>query len=71
MSRDEQGGIALHESSPTSHIGDQTAHDTEQDAVSNSNQAADDARVIASTRKRACVLVGSALSQLPIWGKLT
>lgn len=64
MTRNE--GISLRESLP-SDIGGQERHDTEQDA-SNLDQA--DPRQWESNMKRACVLVGSAILQLPIWGML-
>ena len=64
MTRNE--GISLRESLP-SDVGEQELHNTEQDA-SNLDQA--DSRRWESNRKRACVLVGSAILQLPIWGRL-
>ena len=58
--------ISLRESLP-SDVGEQEAHNTLQDA-SNLDQA--DSRIWESKTKRACVLVGSAILQLPIWGRL-
>lgn len=57
--------ISLRESLPPD-VGEQDGHNIEQ-AASNPNQA--DSRQWESTRKRACVLLGSAILQLPIWGK--
>jgi hypothetical protein len=65
MTRNES--ISLRESLP-SDIGEQEPHNTEQDA-SNLEQA--NSRQWESNRKRACVLVGSAILQLPIWGRLS
>ncbi|MCJ1410573.1 hypothetical protein MMC19_004659 [Ptychographa xylographoides] len=56
--------IALHDALP-SDIGDQEPHDTEQPA---SNLDPADSRLLETNRKRACVLAGSAILQLPIWG---
>lgn len=44
---------------------DRELHDAEQDAP---NLAQSDSRQRVLTRRRVCVLVGSAISQLPIWG---
>lgn len=57
-------GISLREPLPPD-VGEQEPHDTEQNAF-NLDQA--DSRLWESNRKRACVLVGSAILQLPIWG---
>jgi hypothetical protein len=65
MTRNE--GIFLHESMP-SDVGPEEHHDTEQNA-SHADQA--DSRQYESNRKRARVLVGVAILQLPIWGRLS
>lgn len=49
-------------------IGEQEPRIAEQD-TSNIDQA--DSRQWESSRKRACVLMGSAILQLPIWGELS
>ena len=60
-------GITLRESVP-SDVSEQEPYDTENDAA-NLDQA--DSRLWESKRKRFCVLVGSAMLQLPIWGRLS
>lgn len=60
-------GISLREPLPPD-VGGQEPQDTEQHAF-NLDQA--DSRQWESNRKRACVLVGSAILQLPIWGRLS
>ena len=59
--------ISLRESLPTD-TGEREAHDIEQD-TSNLEQA--NSRQWDSSGKRARVLVGSAILQLPIWGRLS
>lgn len=63
MSRNED--ITLRNSLPSNAGGGEPHEDTEQDA-SNLNEI--DSRQYESSRKRACVLLGSAILQLPIWG---
>lgn len=65
MTRNED--ISLRESLPSG-VGEQQPHDIEPEA-SNLDEA--DSRQWESHRKRACVLVGSAILQLPIWGRLS
>ena len=60
--------IALRESRPSGLELDTDSHDTEQNMASHSQS---DMRQWESKRKRASVLAGSAISQLPIWGKFT
>ena len=57
-------GVSLREPRP-SDDGEQEPYDTEQDAI-DLDQV--DSRLMESNRKRVCVLVGSAMLQLPIWG---
>lgn len=64
MSQNED--IVLREEPPTGR-GSSTVSGTEHD-VPNLDQL--DSRQGESHRKRACVLIGSAILQLPIWGKL-
>ena len=55
---------------PLSEVGDhEEPHDTEREA-SNFEEEEVDPRQWESSRTRACVLVGSAILQLPIWGTL-
>ena len=56
--------ISLHESAPP-YAGEQELHDLEHDA-SSPDQA--NSRRRESKTTRICVLVGSAILQLPIWG---
>ncbi len=65
MTRNES--ISFRDSLP-SDIGEQEPHGTELDAT-DLDQA--DSRPLESNRKRFCVLVGSAMLQLPIWGRLS
>ncbi|KFY33007.1 hypothetical protein V495_08525 [Pseudogymnoascus sp. VKM F-4514 (FW-929)] len=59
-------GVSLQERpSPNLNTGEHESRDTDED-VFNVNQA--NLRYSESNRKRACVLVGSAILQLPIWG---
>jgi hypothetical protein len=58
--------ISLHESVPPD-AGEQVSQETEQDALSVDQG---NSRQWESNWKRACVLVGSAILQLPIWGKI-
>jgi hypothetical protein len=58
--------IPLRES--PANVGEQESYDTERDAF-NLHQA--DPRQWESNRKRTCVLLGSAILQLPIWGRLS
>ncbi|MCJ1479723.1 hypothetical protein MMC13_008409 [Lambiella insularis] len=62
MARNED--ISLRDS-PRSDVGEPELHDAEQN-VSNTDQA--NSRQWESNRRRACVLVGCAILQLPIWG---
>ncbi|RDL41266.1 Uncharacterized protein BP5553_01245 [Venustampulla echinocandica] len=62
MARDES--ISLHETQPPA-VGDQVSHNTEAEEPSLDQR---DSRQWESNRKRACVLVGSSILQLPIWG---
>jgi hypothetical protein len=47
--------------------GEQELHDLEQEVAADQI----DSRQWESNRKMACVLVGNAMLQLPIWGKLS
>lgn len=47
-------------------VGDSDVHNGRDGEVSNEDLT--DSRQNESSRKRACVLVGSAMLQLPIWG---
>ena len=60
----QDGGISLRESRVPD--GQQEPHDIEQSAVT-IDQA--DSRQWETKRKRACVLLGSSILQLPIWGR--
>jgi len=62
----ESGTISLHELVP-SEAGQQDSQETRQSA---SILDQNDSRQWESKRKRACVLTGSAILQLPIWGKI-
>lgn len=62
MSRNES--ISLHETSRSA----DGPEDVEQDA---SALAHNNSRQIESRRKKACVLAGNAILQLPLWGMLT
>jgi hypothetical protein len=64
MTRNED--IPLRES--PANVGEQESYDTEQDAF-NLHQA--DSGKWESNRRRTCVLLGSAILQLPIWGTLS
>ena len=55
-----------HRESLPSDVFVQEPHDTEQDATHLDEAAS---RQLESTRKRVCVLLGSAILQLPIWGR--
>lgn len=61
MARTEN--ISLRDSRPEPGESNLTILDTEQDEQFNSRELHGE-----SNRKRACVLVGSAILQLPIWG---
>lgn len=65
MTQNEE--ISLREVQP-SNVGEQEPHDIEQEA-SNPDQA--ESRQWESKRTKACVLLGSSILQLPIWGKIT
>lgn len=64
MARNED--IVLREPQP-SNISEHTRSNSEQDAP---NLEQNDSRQWESGRKRASVIVGSAILQLPIWGTL-
>ena len=63
MARNEN--ISLHEPM-ASHVGEANQQNTEQDA---DIQDQAEPRQYESSVKRACVLLGSAILQLPIWGR--
>ena len=57
--------ISLQESLPPPRFGEEEPHDTGQDASS----LAANSRQLESNKRRAFVLLGSAILQLPIWGR--
>ena len=65
MTRNE--AFSFREPRPSA-AGEQEPHDPEQDAI-DLDQV--DSRLMESKTKRTCVLVASAMLQLPIWGALS
>jgi len=69
MSRTNNESIPLESMPSDAREQEHNNHDPEQDASSDSNDSNVNPRRRKSDRTRHCVLVGSAILQLPIWGK--